>query len=92
MPGVLKTAGVIFKHDRDPTECEAAQRIDKAIKCPSSFSPHTIRRSSITMWLSEVVPMEAVSDRTNANEEALEKHYDKRSEKGKMEQWRYHFI
>jgi len=32
--------------------------------------------------------MEAVSDRMNAEEEALEKHYNKRTEKGKIEQKR----
>lgn len=78
-------------HDRDPDECEAAQRTDSASKCPSSFSPHTIRRSSITKWLSDDVPMEAVSDRMNAKEEALEKHYDKRSEMGKMKQRKDYF-
>lgn len=79
-------------HDKDPAECEAAQRSDDASKCPSSFSPHTIRRSSITKWLGDDVPMEAVSDRMNANEDALEKHYDKRSPKGKMDQRRDYFI
>ena len=78
-------------HNRDPNDCEAAQKVDSASKCPSSFSPHTIRRSSITKWLSDDVPMEAVSDRMNANEEALEKHYDKRTEKGKMKQRKDYF-
>jgi len=78
-------------HDRDPGSCEAARRVDEASKCPSSFSPHTIRRSSITHWLSQDAPMEAVSDRMNAEEEALEKHYDKRTEKGKMEQRKEYF-
>jgi hypothetical protein len=35
--------------------------------------------------------MEAVSDRMNAEEEALEKHYDKRTEKSKMEQRKEYF-
>lgn len=78
-------------HDHDPEECEATRRVDGAIKCLSSFSPHTIRRSSITKWLSEDVPMEAVSDRMNAKEDTLEKHYDKRSEMGKMKQRKEHF-
>lgn len=78
-------------HDRDPENCEAIQLVSKASKCPSSFSPHTIRRSSITKWLSEDVPKEAVSDRMNVNDEALEKHYDKRSEMGKMNQRKDYF-
>jgi site-specific recombinase XerD len=79
-------------HDRDPEKCEAKQQVKHASDCPSSFSPHTIRRSSITMWLDQDVPMQAVSDRMNAEENALEKHYDKRTEKGKMEQRKNHFI
>jgi site-specific recombinase XerD len=77
-------------HGREMDDCEA-MTVQKASKCPSSFSPHTIRRSSITKWLSEDVPPEAVSDRMNVNDEALEKHYDKRTEKGKMEQRKGYF-
>jgi len=79
-------------HGRDIEECEAVRLNEQASKCPSSFSPHTIRRSSITQWLSEDVPSEAVSDRMNANEEAIDKHYDKRTEKGKMEQRKDYFL
>jgi site-specific recombinase XerD len=78
-------------HDKDPESCEARQDVAQISKCPSSFSPHTIRRSSITMWLNEDVPKPAVSDRMNVNDEALDKHYDQRSEKSKMEQRKGYF-
>ena len=77
-------------HDRDTDECEALNT-QRASSCPSSFSPHTVRRSSITNWLSEDVPPKAISDRMNVNDKALKKHYDKRSKKGKMEQRRGYF-
>lgn len=78
-------------HDKDPKQCKAKQNVAKISKCPSSFSPHTIRRSSITSNLLDGVPKEAVSDRMNVNDEALEKHYDKRSEMSKMEQRKEYF-
>lgn len=78
-------------HGRNLDECAAANRVDDASKCPSAFSPHTIRRSSITKWLADDVPKEAVSDRMNANKDALDKHYDKRTEKGKMKQRKEYF-
>lgn len=78
-------------HDKNPEGCEAKQDVAQISKCPSSFSPHTIRRSSITKWLNEDVPKPAVSDRMNVNDEALDKHYDKRSEKSKMDQRKGYF-
>lgn len=78
-------------HDKDPKTCEAANRSDVASKCPSSFSPHTIRRSSITYWLLEDVPEEAVSDRMNVNKDVIDQHYDKRTPNEKMEQRRDYF-
>jgi hypothetical protein len=43
------------------------------------------------MWLNEDVPKQAVSDRMNVNDEALEKHYDQRTEKDKMDQRKDYF-
>lgn len=74
-------------HDRDPEECPAVE-FHKASECPSSVSPHALRRGSITHALSNDWPRGAVSDRANVSEEVLEKHYDQRSEKEKMEQRR----
>jgi len=78
-------------HGKEMNQCEAASRSDAASKCPSSISPHTIRRSSITYWLLQDAPEEAVSDRMNVNKDVIDQHYDKRTPKEKMEQRRYYF-
>jgi site-specific recombinase XerD len=74
-------------HDREIDSCEAMEK-DKASKCPSSVSPHAIRRGSITYHLSEDVPDKVVSDRMNVSLDVIEKHYDRRSEQEKADQRR----
>lgn len=75
-------------HDRKIKECDAAVDRTKASKCPSSLSPHALRRGAITYWLSSDFPETVVSDRANVSTEILSKHYDRRSEHKKMEQRR----
>ncbi|MXR19715.1 tyrosine-type recombinase/integrase [Halobacterium sp. PCN9] len=72
-------------HGREKSECEAAQRYDMASKCPSSVSPHPIRRGSITHWLNEGHSKELLADRMNVSVKTLEKHYDARTEREKRE-------
>jgi len=74
-------------HNRDIETCPAVD-VHRASECPSSVSPHALRRGSITHALSNDWPRGAVSDRANVSEAVLEKHYDQRSEKEKMEQRR----
>ena len=74
-------------HGRQQNTCEAMET-NKASKCPSSVSPHAIRRGAITHHLSEDVPDKVVSDRMNVGLDVLEKHYDRRSEEQKAEQRR----
>lgn len=74
-------------HDREIESCEAMEP-NKASACPSSVSPHAIRRGSITWHLSEDVPEKVVSDRMNVSLDVLEKHYDRRTEKEKADQRR----
>jgi integrase len=74
-------------HGRESDSCEAMTK-ETALKCPSSISPHTIRRGSVTHHLSEDTPETAVSDRANVSQRVLEQHYDRRSQREKMEQRR----
>jgi len=71
-------------HDEDLDTCEARQHSQRA-GCPSSRSPHGIRRGSITQHLRDGTPQEIVSDRANVSSEILDQHYDERSEREKME-------
>lgn len=57
-------------------------------KCGEAVSPHSIRRGSITHFLSNDVPVDVVSDRMNVSQKVLDQHYDKRSEEVKVEQRR----
>lgn len=70
-------------HDRDPEMCEAMES-DRASECPSSLSPHGLRRGSITHHLRKGTPEEVVSDRMNVSSGVLERHYDRRIEREKM--------
>jgi len=70
-------------HDRDPDTCEAMEP-DQASRCPTSRSPHAIRRGSITHQLREQIPQRVVEERSNVSGEVLEQHYDERSEREKM--------
>ena len=80
--------GAECPHGRDLDTCEAAVERYSASKCPSSVSPHAIRRGSITHWLREDVPQQAVSDRADVSAEVIDAHYDERSKREKMEQRR----
>lgn len=71
-------------HDRTPTTCEAREH-GKGARCPSSRSPHGIRRGSITAHLRNGTPQEVVSDRANVSKDVLEQHYDERTEREKMQ-------
>jgi integrase len=73
-------------HDRDPTNCEAVVDIDQVSKCPSSVTPHPIRRGYITHLLKSGVPVEVVSERCNVSPAIIDEHYDVRSAEDKMRQ------
>jgi len=70
-------------HDKDPKTCEYRNR-DSLANCPSSRSPHGVRRGSITKHLRDGTPEEVVSDRMNCSRDVIEQHYDERSEREKM--------
>lgn len=74
-------------HDRDLDTCEDRGHTSRS-GCPSSVSPHDIRRGSITYFLSKDVPEKVVSDRMNVSERVIDKHYDCRSPEQRSEQRR----
>lgn len=71
-------------HDKDPETCEWMD-YDKMSGCPSSLSPHAVRRGAITNRLREGTPEAVVSGRMNVARETLEQHYDKRTAREKMQ-------
>ena len=71
-------------HSRDPDECEAT-KAGSASKCPSTKSPHTIRRGYITHQLKTGVEQPIVGSRCDVTADVLEQHYDGRDEQSKME-------
>lgn len=69
-------------HQRSINECEATSR-DNYSKCPSSISPHPVRRGAITAHLNRDVPMEIASERMDVSIDTLELHYDARNKEEK---------
>lgn len=80
-------AGECPHEEVDEDDCKATEQT-YAYECPSSVSPHALRRSAISHWLSNDWPTRAVSDRANVSADVLEAHYDARDDKEKMEQRR----
>jgi integrase len=77
--------------DEDPETCEAAQNISGSSKCPYNYSPHAIRKGSITWSLKNDVPAEKVGARMNVSTKALEKHYDMQTKEESMDARRDYF-
>jgi len=69
-------------HERDEETCEAANN-EYASKCPSSYSPHPLRRWSIENQIDRGVPKELLSDRVDVSVPVLNEHYDTRSKERK---------
>lgn len=75
--------GLDCPHDRNPDDCEATRKAH-ASKCPSSLSPHPLRRAAITYHLNRDWPKEKLSERANVSVSILEEHYDARTEDEKV--------
>jgi integrase len=75
-------------HDKDPETCDWTH-LEEASKCPSSRSPHDVRKARVTKYRDDGVQRGVVSDRLDASEPILDKHYDRASERDKAERrWR----
>ncbi len=74
-------------HDREIVECDATGH-DHPYECPSSVSPHALRRGALTHALNADIPEKVLSDRANVSESVLDEFYDQRSSKARMEQRR----
>lgn len=72
-------------HDHDIEECEAVGQYNTASKCPSSRSPHALRRGSATKNLNDGMPEEMASDRMDMSPEVLREHYNAQTEEDKRE-------
>lgn len=75
----------VCPHDKHPESCDWMRNNAKASRCPSSRSPHGVRRGAITQHLRDGVPEEVVTDRMNVSTDVLDQHYDQRSERERME-------
>ncbi|AOW80738.1 integrase [Halodesulfurarchaeum formicicum] len=62
-------------HGRSRDKCEATTNAH-ASKCPSSVSPHAIRRRSITAHWNGNIPKDVASDRMGVSGVVLDKHHD----------------
>lgn len=74
-------------HDRDTQECEGLDN-SRPYECPSSLSPHPIRRGDITHHLQSDTPERYISERMDVGKDVLDRHYDQRSQIEKLRQRR----
>ncbi|MFP9191365.1 hypothetical protein ACLI4Q_06865 [Natrialbaceae archaeon A-CW1-1] len=68
--------GLDCPHDRDPEDCEAAQKNNSAYKCPSSRAPHHIRTGYITDQKNRGVSADGIDQRCDVSPRVQKLHYD----------------
>jgi hypothetical protein len=68
--------GLKCSHDRNPSDCKAAQRNNFAFECPSSRAPHHIRTGYITDQRNAGVSPEAIEQRCDCTPQVHARHYD----------------
>ncbi len=68
--------GLDCPHDRNPEDCEAAQKNNSAFKCPSSRAPHHIRSGYITDQKNRGVSAEGIEQRCDVSPRVQKLHYD----------------
>lgn len=75
-------------HEKDPDTCEWTY-YSEASKCPSSRSPHDVRKARVTKYRNDGVHRGIVSDELDASEQVLDKHYDRATERERADRrWR----
>lgn len=77
--------------DRDPEECRASRNMNRAYECPSSKSPHALRSGGLTRMRDDGIPPWIISERVDASEEVIERHYNEMTEQDKIEVRREYF-
>jgi integrase len=82
--------GLVCPHDEDTETCEYLEH-SRMSGCPSSRSPHDVRKARVTRYRNDNVPRAIVSDRLNASEDVLDLHYDRASDLEKAER-RWEFL
>lgn len=70
-------------HGREIESCEATGEYNNASKCPSSRSPHTLRRGRATKNANEKMPEEMICDRMDMTPEVFREHYRQQTEDDK---------
>lgn len=83
--------GLECPHDRDPEDCEAAQKNNAAYKCPSSRAPHHIRSGYITDQKNRGVSGDAVEQRCDVSPRVQKLHYDLPDETEERERYEDEF-
>ncbi|WP_267639649.1 tyrosine-type recombinase/integrase [Haloarchaeobius amylolyticus] len=78
-------------HNRNPTTCEWNQNRHSASTCPSSRSPHGMRKAAITEARKRDIPIEAVSLQMNVSPEIIRKVYDKRTIEEKTTEYAHYW-
>ncbi|WP_240452013.1 tyrosine-type recombinase/integrase [Halostella salina] len=71
-------------HDKDPDTCEWTS-YNTACKCPSTRSPHDLRKARVTKYRNDGIARGIVSDRLDASTQILDKHYDRASKREKAD-------
>lgn len=70
--------------DDEIDSCEASGAKGVAYQCPSSLSPHSVRRGYITHELNAKVPKAVVSDDCDVSPEVIDSNYDARDPDEKL--------
>jgi len=68
--------GLDCPHDREPEDCEAAQKNNSAFKCPSSRAPHHIRTGYITDQKNRGVSGDGIEQRCDVSPRVQKLYYD----------------